>query len=325
MATAAGPNNSNGNAVNGGADPDRDLGFGGRLAQAQARMLNRDGSFNVVRGGLAWRQLFHPYHYLLTISWPVFFVLVIGAYGAINAVFAWLYMGFGTLGNSGGGFDDAFYFSVQTFGTIGYGKLTPEGTAANVLVSIEALLSLLGSALVTGLLFARFSRPSAKVVFSEQAVMAPYPKLEDGKGRALMFRMANGRAANLSEVRASVTMSWKNPGTGQRSFHALKLERDRVTFLALQWVVVHPIDEASPFHGVTEAAFHAAEPEVLVLVSAVDEAFFQSASTRTSYKGREIVWGAKFRDVYETQPDGRLFLDVRRMSEVERVELREIS
>ena len=299
-------------------DPNRDLGLGGRLSQSEARMLNRDGSFNVIRGGLAWHQLHHPYHFLLTISWPWFFALVVGTYIAINTVFAWLYLaaGAGAIGNGSGHFADAFFFSVQTFGTIGYGKLTPEGTAANVLVSMEALLGLLGSALVTGLLFARFSRPSAHLVFSQQAVIAPYPTL--GKdGRALMFRMANRRAANLSDVRASVTMAWKNPATGARSFHALKLERDRVTFLTLQWIVVHPIDGASPFYGVSEEAFYKAEPEVLVMISAVDEAFFQMASTRTSYKTREIQWAAKFRDVYETRPDGRMFLDVRRMSETE--------
>jgi len=303
----------------------RDLGLGGRLDQAPGRLMNRDGTFNVVRGGLEWRRLFHPYHYMLTRSWRMFFVEVFAVYFLANVLFAELYLacGPGAIGSANGTFRDAFFFSVQTLATIGYGKMTPENLGANALVAVESLIGLLGFALVTGLMFARFSRPSVFLAFSEQAVIAPYapPGVTGATGRALMFRMANGRAANLSELQANVTLAWKNPATGARTFHGLKLERERVAFLTLQWVVVHPIDEASPLYGASEEAFYAAEPEILVQLSGVDEAFFQTASTRRSYRLREIVWGAKFRDIYEPQADGRMYMNVRRLSEADPVAL----
>ena len=312
--------------INSKNDPNRDLGLDGRIAeQSQVRVLNKDGSFNVARLGLSLRDFIHPYHRLLTVSWPGFFALVTAAYLAINVLFACAYLLCGPGALSGvsaataaGRFWDAFFFSVQTLATIGYGKMTPEGLAANSLVAIEALAGLLGFAFATGLLFARFSRPMAGILFSPAAIVSPYRG-----GTGLMFRVANGRSNELTEVQATVNLSrWETvDGVRRRKFHVLALERAKVTFLPLQWVVVHPIDESSPLFGINQETFAASEPEILILMSAMDETFSQLVHARSSYLIQEIVWGAKFRDIYETTGDGRLAINVRRLGEADRISL----
>lgn len=283
--------------------------------------MNRDGSFNVVRGGLAWNDFLHPYHRLLTVSWGWFFALVMGAYLFTNVIFAIAYLlcGKGALAGGeaaafGGRFWNAFFFSVQTLATIGYGKMTPEGLAANLLVAFEALFGLMGFAFITGLLFARFSRPSARVVFSDVAVVAPYREIT-----GLMFRLANGRTTELTDVRASVTLTRFETVDGRRirRFYALNLERSQVAYFTVQWIVVHPIDRDSPLYGMTEAEFHDSEPELLVAITGIDETFSQAVFTRSSYVSGEIVWGAKFRDIYENRDGVAVFLDVRRLGEID--------
>jgi inward rectifier potassium channel len=303
-------------------DTSRDLGLGGRIAQmSQTRLMNRDGSFNVRRRGLSVLEFIHPYHKLLTISWPAFFLLTVASYFASNVAFAFAYLacGEGALAGGeastfGGRFFNAFFFSVQTLATIGYGKITPAGILPNLVVSVEALAGLLGFALATGLLFARFSRPTAKIVFSSRAVIAPYRG-----GTGLMFRIANGRSNELTGVSAAVTLIRMETHDGKRSrkFHSLNLERTKVMFLALQWVVVHPMDESSPLWNVTEEEFFSGDPELAVLLTAVDETFSQTVLSRSSYKTGEMVWGARFRDIYETEPDGRVAIDVNRLGEID--------
>ncbi|MEZ5352366.1 MAG: ion channel [Bryobacteraceae bacterium] len=303
-----------------------DLGLGGRLAQLSGkRLMNRDGTFNISRTGARWQEFFHPYHVLLTVSWGQFFGLVLTLYFAVNLLFACAYLlcGPGALAGAeetdlGGRFTNAFFFSVQTIATIGYGKMTPEGVAANILVAIEALFGLLGFAFATGVMFARFSRPTARIAFSEKAIFAPYRG-----GTALMFRVANARRTELSDVTITVAMARMETVDGRRTrrFYQLALERSRVTFLSTQWVVVHPIDEASPFWGVTEADLANCEPEILVLLSALDETFSQTVQVRGSYQGNEFFWGAKFRDIYEQEPGGALRIDIRRLGEIDAAEL----
>lgn len=289
--------------------------------------MNRDGSFQLSRGGLRLGDFLHPYHRLLTISWTSFFLWVLAAYAATNVAFAFAYMacGEGALAgvedrSFGGRFLAAFFFSVQTLATIGYGKMTPEGLAANLLVAFEALFGLMGFAFATGLLFARFSRPSARVVFSDVAVVAPYRG-----GRGLMFRIANGRMSELIDVRATVTLTRleKNAeGVMARRFFTLDLERPQVMFLALQWVIVHPIGESSPLFGLSEAEIRASQPEVLTLITGVDETFSQNVFARSSYTTDEIVWGARFRDIHERGRAG-VHLNVRRLGEVDAAALPE--
>ena len=184
---------------------DNDLGFGAVVGrQSGQRLLNRDGSFNVVRSGLGFVQGLAPYHHLLTLTWPRFLGLVALAYVALNVAFAVAYVASGPNALMGPGADmlggrlsRAFFFSVQTFATIGYGQIGPNGLAANVLVTVEALVGLMYQALATGLLFARFARPTASILFSHRAVVAPYHTES-----ALMFRVANRRRNEIIRVEA---------------------------------------------------------------------------------------------------------------------------
>lgn len=301
---------------------ERDLGLGAKVSQRRPRrFMNRSGHFNVRREGLDFFRSLSLYHALLTMTWPRFFVATGGAYLVYNALFATAYflcgpdaLSGGTAQGAGARFAECFFFSVQTAATIGYGHLAPHGLPANLLMTVESFFGLLGLALATGILFSRFARPQAAVAFSRQAVVAPY---RDVTG--LMFRIANERRSELLEVTATVTFSWMAPGVEgrPRQFHELALERQKIAFFPLHWVVVHPIDESSPLWGVSRETFMDADVEVYVLLTAVDETFEQTVHSRSSYKDTEIVWGARFSDMFLDLPDGMIGTDLRRLHDVE--------
>ena len=213
-------------------------------------------------------------------------------------------------------FEEAFFFSVQTLATIGYGKLSPAGHLANILVTLEALLGLLGFALATGILFARFSRPQARILFSETAVVAPYRG-----STGLMFRVANERTSQLMEVEATVTLARLETKDDQRMrrFHELALERKRVIFFPLHWVVVHPIDESSPLFGVDAEALVASDAEILIYLTAFDETFSQTVHARSSYKFGEVIFNARFVDIFLEKANGIRGADLSRLSAIERL------
>jgi inward rectifier potassium channel len=302
----------------------RDLGFGAVVAAERKRLLNRDGSFNVRRSGLGFWQSNSLYHTLLTMSWARFLTLLVLAYVAINALFAAAYDICGPSGLEGnaasnalGMYARAFFFSVQTFGTIGYGAVDPVGMATNTIVGIESLFGLLGFALATGIMFARFSRPLAQVKFSRRAVMAPFK----GK-RAFMFRIANRRSNELIEVEARIVLSMfvTINGTATRRFSTLKLERTKVAFLPLSWTIVHPIDEESPLWGLSEEDYARYGVEFLVLLTAIDETFSQTVHARMSYSFEELEWNARFSDIFgRTQDAATLTVDISRIDTIEPV------
>jgi inward rectifier potassium channel len=305
---------------------DRDLGFGSVVSrESHQRLLNRDGSFNVTRTGLGFLDSFAPYHLLLTISWRGFLAAVCAFYVALNLVFAIAYLACGPdalLGAGaammGGRFAQAFFFSIQTFATIGYGQVAPNGTAANLVVTVEALVGLMYQALATGLLFARFTRPTASLLFSREAVIAPYRD-----GQALMFRIANRRRTEIIELGAQVLFSALEPdgrGGRVRRYTLLPLERNRVTFFPLSWTLVHPIDGDSPLAGRTHEDLEGAEAEILVLLSGTDEALEQTVHARSSYQAREIVWHARFQSMYlQTDARSRVSVDISRVHDIERL------
>lgn len=300
----------------------QDLGLGGKLSErSHARLLNRDGSFNVRRNKL---RPFHPYnvyHTLVSLPIPRLLLLMVAGYFATNLGFAFLYWLAGPEALAGAAsspvarFEDCLFFSVQTLATIGYGKLVPNTRTANLLVAIEALVGLLGFAILSGLLFARFSRPTAKIRFSSRAVIAPYQN-----GWALMFRLVNMRNHDLTDVHAVVSFArWADEnGTRRRRFDQLALERDFIIFMPLHWVVVHPINETSPLRGLTAASLAGADPEVVCLITADDETFAQTVHARTSYDTSDIVWGARFRDMYLPDAD-RVAIDLARLHDFEPV------
>ena len=305
---------------------DRDLGFGSVVSrESRQRLLNRDGSFNVARSGLGFLESFAPYHLLLTISWTGFLALVSATYLALNVVFAAAYLVCGPdaligAGASmlGGWFGQAFFFSIQTFATIGYGQIAPNGIAANTVVTLEALVGLMYQALATGLLFARFTRPTAALLFSRRAVIAPY-----NDRQALMFRIVNRRRNEIIELGAQVIFSAIEPddrGGTVRRYAPLPLERNKVTFFPLSWTIVHPIDEASPLANRTAEDLDRAEAEILVLLSGIDEALEQPIHMRSSYRASEIVWNARFQSMFlQADARSRVSVDISRVHEIEHV------
>jgi inward rectifier potassium channel len=303
---------------------DNDLGFGSVVAsQSRRRLLNRDGSFNVVREGLGWFERVAPYHALLSMTWPQFLAVVLASYLLLNVLFGVAYWlcGPGALLDPShtvpdGGLTRAFFFSVETFGTIGYGAVAPSGLAANVVMSVESLATLLVAALTTGLVFARFSRPTARIRFSRNAVVAPYQD-----GWALEFRLANTRRSEIVQVEARVLYSFMEDqpdGRRVRRFEPLALERERVVFFPLAWTIVHPIDERSPLRGLTHEDLVAREAEVLVLLSGLEETFSTTVHARTSYRPEDVMWHARFVTVFNPpRADGTLSIDIGRLHVVE--------
>ena len=294
----------------------RDLGFGTRVAeQSRQRLLNADGTFNVYRRGLSVLGAVDPFHRLLTIRWSTFLAWSFAIFLLVNAFFgAGYYFAGPEALRVAYGIDvphrmaNAFFFSVETFTTVGYGHLAPGNTAANLLMTCEVFISLLLTALLTGLFFARFSRPRARIGFSRRAVIAPYRG-----GTAFEFRMANKRRSELTSLQCVVVLAILEEdrhGNRKRRFHSLTLERPAVAFFPLAWTVVHPIDDDSPLWGLTAEDLVTLEAEFLVLVTAIDDALSQTTQTRTSYRGDEVVWGARFCDMFMPADGGPLRIDV---------------
>jgi inward rectifier potassium channel len=296
--------------------PQADLGFGTVVTRRRGyRLINRDGSFNVrASRGERWRTLF-SYHTLLSTSWRRLFGLLVAGFLVTNALFAGAYLACGRDALTGadqlGPVARAFFFSVHTLATIGYGSIVPATLAANLVVTIESLVGLLGLAVATGVVFARFSRPVADIRYSTHAVVAPYRGIT-----AFEFRVVNGRHNQLVNIGAVVTMSRfeGEPPNRQRRFYQLPLERSGVAFFPMNWTVVHPIDEASPLWGWDAERLLDAEAEFDVLLTAVDETFSQTVHSRSSYTAEEIRFGHRFAMMF-TEDDEAFVLDMEKLSE----------
>jgi inward rectifier potassium channel len=297
--------------------PSFDPGFTEKYRGDLHRIINPDGQFNVRRHGTTWRDI-HPYLFMIHTSGPVFLALIFSAYVVANLVFAFAYLEIGVqhlhgadTGTALGRFWSAFFFSAQTFTTLGYGHVSPEGFLANLLAASQALLGLLAFAIATGLVFGRFSRPAARLAFSRQMVVAPYQS-----GASLQFRLANRRSNNLMEIEARVLLMTVEPSDHGllRKYTPLALERSSVLFLPLTWTVVHPIDEASPLWGRTAEDLARQQAEFLILIKAYDDTFFQTVHVRHSYRHEQVVWGARFVPAFEADPQGEMVLDLKRLS-----------
>jgi inward rectifier potassium channel len=286
-------------------------------------LLNKDGSPNVKRIGLPFFNTANNYHTLITMSWTKFWLMVLSGYLAMNILFAFIYMSFGPNGLDGSSgstsslshFWDAFFFSAQTISTVGYGHISPKGMGTNSIAALESMMGLLTFALATGLLYGRFSRPSAQIVYSKNILVAPYQET----GRGLMFRLANLRRNILVDLEIEIIFSYNETVNGkpQRRFYPLELERKSVSILTMNWTIVHPIDASSPLAEMSHQELIDSEAAFAILLRAFDDTFSQTVHSRTAYQAREIVWGAKFKPIFDRADDGRIVLDLSRINEHE--------
>ncbi|MCB0635327.1 MAG: transporter [Lewinella sp.] len=302
--------------------PTNDLGFGTQITDTRHRLINKDGSFNITRRGRAAWTL---YQSMVELTWLKFFGVVILYYLGVNALFAlgFLLLGIEQLAGiiTEGGFADfaqAFFFSVQTFTTVGYGAVNPEGTAANLLASMDALAGIISAALVTGLFFARFSRARVQLAFSKDALIAPYRNTSQP---SFQFRLANTRNSKIINLKVTVTFSWVEAvnGAPTRRFQQLPLERDHLALLPLNWTIVHIIDEESPLRGLSPQDFTQRQAEVIIFIEGFDESFGQRVNISSSYTCYEIRWGARFLPMYFSHK-GQTVLDLERIHDFEWVE-----
>jgi inward rectifier potassium channel len=297
-----------------------DLGFG--TGTGPGRRLNKDGTFNVRRLGMPRFRSNEFYHRLITMGGFRFLGLLFLGFLITNAIFGAIYMGIGMdhFVRTGGDtrWDqtlDAFFFSTQTFTTVGYGHISPKSHLVSAVAALESLLGLLSFAMATGLLYGRFSRPHAQLCFSQQALVAPYQH-----HTGFMFRFVNRRSNQLIEVEATVSLSLLDADLRTRRFMALPLERNKINLFPTSWTVVHPIDAASPLHGLQDSDLRRAKAEFIVLIKAFDDTFAQTIYQRTSYIAEEVQWGVRFKPMTVTDSAGRMEMDVNLVDATEAVE-----
>jgi inward rectifier potassium channel len=250
------------------------------------------------------------YHGILTASWPLFFLELLAAFVVVNLFFAMLYAGDpGGIANARpGSFADAFFFSVQTLGTLGYGVMAPKTLYTNLLVTVESFSGILTIALFTGIIFARFSHPQARVVFSRVAVVTRF----DGVP-TLMFRAANQRGNSILDAEVHVSLASQyttREGVNMRRFQELALVRPRNPLFALSWTVMHTLDQTSPLFGLGLAEMLERDMELVVMLSGTDETIHDRIYARHSYVAEEVLWERRFVDVVSVTPSGQRMVDL---------------
>ena len=264
--------------------------------------------------GSQWKDV---YQFVLGLSWPRFMLGLACIYLALNTIFATLYFLnlAGIQGARPGSFADAFFFSVQTVGSIGYGALSPRSPYVNLVVTFESFVAIMYAAIATGLIFARFSRPFARVLFSKVAVVVPFEGTP-----TLMFRAANQRANQILDATATVSLARQvttQEGITFRRFEELKLVRARTPLFGLSWTVLHTIDEASPLYGATAETCYDEDMEIIVLLSGTDETFSSVIYARHVYQPEDIQFGRRFVDVLHLGDDGHAEIDLHRFHDTE--------
>lgn len=308
------------------AKTDNNTGFGSNSFNYGGRFLTKNGNANVRKDGIGFIESISWYHTMLNIPrWKFLFIILL-FYVVVNLFFAILYFLIGvehlngiTANTNLEKFGQAYFFSVQTYTTVGYGHINPTGFLASFVSSIEALIGLLTFAIATGLFYGRFSRPSAFVRFSENAIIAPYQN-----GKALMFRLAPYKNTNLvdAEMRLTLGISVEENGVVVNKFYTLPLEMERVNALTLSWTIVHPIDEESPLFGFKESDYKNIQGELLVFFKTFEDMYSSTVVKRTSYTFSEVVYGAKFLSMFtRSSHNDNTLLHLDKLNAFERVNL----
>jgi inward rectifier potassium channel len=315
--------------INAKAKTDLNTGFGTNANSYGGRFVNKDGSANIEKRGLPFLQRISWYHTMLAMPrWKFLFVLF-AFYTGVNFIFACIYYGIGveyldgiaTTGSEWVKFGKAYFFSAQTFTTVGYGHISPNGFLTSALAATEALIGLLSFAIATGLFFGRFSKPTAFLKFSHHALIAPYGE----GGTALMLRMTPYKNTNFTDAEAKVTLGMiiEEQGKKVNKFYTLDLELSKINSLTLSWTLVHPITENSPLYQFSAQDFKSIDGEILVFVKTFDEMFSTTVAASTSYTFDEIVYGAKFELMYsDSEDDSRTILHLDKLNSFYAVDLK---
>ncbi len=296
--------------LNPASKSNNDTGFGSNPNSYGGRFINKDGSYNIRKDGIPIWDRFSMYHSMLDMPRWKFFLAIIIFYVGINIAFTIIYVLLGTQDFQGfiatsewGKIKELYFFSTETFTTVGYGRINPVKDAANIVASFEAMLGFLSFALATGLIYGRFSRPRAHVIFSQHALISPYKDKT-----ALMFRMVPYKDGHtLTDVNIQVTCSFQVEENGQPTykFFTLNLERSRVDSLMMNWTVVHPVEEDSPLANLTAEDMKNTDLEVYVLIRGFDDVYSNTVLQRTSYVYDEIMHNVKFIPMYRESEDGK--------------------
>ncbi|WP_394995001.1 ion channel [Emticicia sp.] len=303
----------------------QDLGFGTKMTDRHTRLVTNNGQFNVKRKGQSFEAWLNTYNRLITMSWRKFFLLVLSIYFVLNLIFAYIYYLIGVehlvgvdMTDSHSQFWDASFFSAQSLTTVGYGRIAPVGFAASLVASIESLAGLMMFALITGLLYGRFSRPNPRILFSKNAIIAPYLDTN-----ALMFRMVNEKSNQIINMEVSLVFSKveEKNGVRNRQYYGLMLERAKVNFFPTNWTIVHAITEDSPFYGETPESLAAADAEFMIATQGIDDTFADAVHKRHSYFHDELVWGAKFKPMLENDGEEAYILDLSKIDDYDQVAL----
>lgn len=294
--------------INKNAEASSTTGFGSNASSYGGRFINKDGSANIEKRGLSFFGRISWFHTLVNMSGWQFLGVIFLFYTVINFIFALLYYligvenlsGIGTTGSEWVKFGKAYFFSAQTFTTVGYGHISPSGVITSAVAATEALTGLLSFAIATGLFYGRFSRPKAHLIFSHNALVSPYKQ-----GKGLMIRIASHKNTNLldAEVRITLGVVVEENGIPVNKFYQLPLEMSKISSMSLSWTLVHPIDENSPLHGFSEEDFNLIEGEFILYVKAFDDLYSNTVAISTSYTFDEVVYGAKFEMMYDENDD----------------------
>ncbi len=311
------------NKINLHAVLDRNTGFGTNANSYGGRFVNKNGTANVEKRGMHFLHRISWYHTMIDMPAWKFMLVILSFYIGINLVFAMIYFGIGIEHLDGipmtdsnwAKFGQTYFFSAQTFTTVGYGHISPVGFLTSLLAAAEALIGLLSFAIATGLFFGRFSKPTAFLKFSHNALIAPY-----GGITGLMIRMSPFKNTNFTDAEAKMTlgMSVEENGVKVNKFYSLELELAKINALTLSWTLVHPITEESPLYGFAKDDFLNVTGEIFVYVKTFDDMFSNTVATRTSYTFDEVVYGARFKPMYQRSGDNtKTILDLDKLNHYE--------